>query len=430
MNPIGNGVPAPQRVRCALYTRKSTEEGLDQEFNSLDAQREAAQAYIASQQHQGWIALPERYDDGGFSGGNLDRPALKRLLQDITAGKIDAVLTYKLDRLSRSLLDFARLMEIFDKYHVAFVCITQQFNSATSMGRLVLNMLLSFAQFEREIIAERTRDKIAAARRKGKWVGGMPLLGYDIDPQGSKLRINESEAARVRAIFALYLEYQALGPVVRELDRRGWRTKRWRTRRGRFRGGRAFTRNTLRQLLRNVTYLGHLRYRQEVHPGEQGAIVDAATWQQVQTLLAAQRQEQGARLPGGALLQRLLRCGACGCAMTGSQTRRGTRRYRYYVCRQAQKRGWQTCPAPSLAAGPIEDLVVRQLQALAPGVTPEEFMTIWQALPPSEQARVLGRLVERVNYEAVAQKVSIAFRPDAGTVLAEELARSTTEANS
>jgi site-specific DNA recombinase len=180
-------------------------------------------------------------------------------------------------------------------------------------------------------------------------------------------------------------------PVLRELDRRGWRTKRWRTRKGRFRGGRAFTRNTLRQLLRNVTYRGHLRYRHEVHPGEQDAIVDAATWQQVQTLLEAKRQEQGARLPGGALLQRLLRCGACGCAMTGSQTRRGTRRYRYYVCRQAQKRGWQTCPAPSLAAGPIEDLVVRQLQALAPGITPEEFMTIWQALPPSPTLRRLRR---------------------------------------
>jgi len=428
MNPIRNGVPALQVVRCAIYTRKSTEEGLDQEFNSLDAQREAAQAYIVSQQQQGWLALPQRYDDGGFSGGNLDRPALKRLLQDITAGTIDAVLVYKLDRLSRSLLDFARLMEIFENSHVSFVSITQEFNSATSMGRLVLNMLLSFAQFEREIIAERTRDKIAAARRKGKWVGGMPLLGYDIDPKGSKLRVNHTEAARVRAIFALYLEYQALWPVLRELDRRGWRTKRWRTRKGRFRGGRAFTRNTLRQLLRNVTYLGHLRYRQEVHPGEHDAIVDAATWQQVQTLLEAQRQEQGARLPGGALLQRLLRCGACGCAMTSSQTRKGTRRYRYYVCRQAQQRGWQTCPAPSLAAGPIEDLVVRHIQELVPAVAPEEFMTVWQALPPSEQARVLGRLLERVSYEAAQQTVSIAFRPDAGTALAEELARSTAEA--
>src|SRR5262249_2634247 len=225
-----------------------------------------------------WIGLPQRYDDGGFSGGNLERPALKRLLADITTGKIDAVLIYKLDRLSRSLLDFARIMEIFEKHQVAFVSITQQFNSATSMGRLVLHMLLSFAQFERELIAERTRDKIAAARRKGKWVGGMPLLGYDIDPRGSKLRVHDAEAARVRAIFALYLEYQALGPVARELDRRGWRSKRWRTRKGRLRGGRAFTRNTLRQLLRNVTYVGRIRYRHEVHAGEQDALVDPSTW--------------------------------------------------------------------------------------------------------------------------------------------------------
>jgi site-specific DNA recombinase len=429
MNPIRNGVPAATTVRCAIYTRKSTEEGLDQEFNSLDAQREAAEAYRASQQHQGWICLPERYDDGGFSGGNLDRPALKRLLQDITAGKIDAVLVYKIDRLSRSLLDFARIMEIFDKYHVAFVSVTQQFNSATSMGRLVLNMLLSFAQFERELIAERTRDKIAAARRKGKWVGGMPLLGYDVDPRGSKLRVNEAEAARVRAIFALYLEYQALLPVVRELDRRGWRTKRWRTRKGHTRGGRAFTRNTLRQLLSNVTYLGHIRYRQEVHPGEHRALVDSDTWHQVQTLLQAQRYHHGARRPGSALLQRLLRCGSCGCAMMSSHSTKGTRRYRYYVCRQAQKRGWQTCPAPSLPAGPIEDLVVKQIQPLAPAVTPEAFVAVWQALPLAEQARVLQRLVERVDYDAVQQTVSIAFRPDAGTALVEELARVAPETN-
>jgi site-specific DNA recombinase len=296
------------------------------------------------------------------------------------------------------------------------------------MGRLVLNMLLSFAQFEREIIAERTRDKIAASRRKGKWVGGMPLLGYDIDPQGSKLRVNDAEAARVRAIFALYLEYQALGPVIRELDRRRWRTKRWRTRKGHFRGGRAFTCNTLRQLLGNVTYLGHIRYRQEVHPAEHAAIVDLSTWQQVQTLLQAKRPDQAARLPGGALLQRRLHCGACGCPMTSSQTRKGTRHYRYYVCRQAQQRGWQTCPAPSLAAGPIEDLVVQHVQELAPAVAPEAFRTVWQALPPSEQARILGRLVEQVTYEAAQQTVSIAFRPDAGTALAEELAQCTAEA--
>src|SRR5690242_16396431 len=184
-------------VRCAIYTRKSTEEGLEQEFNSLDAQRESAQAYIASQQQEGWVCLPDRYDDGGFTGGNTERPALQRLLADIADGKIDAVVIYKIDRLSRSLLDFAKMMDLFEAHRVSLVSVTQQFNSGTSMGRLVLNVLLSFAQFEREIIADRARDKIAPARRKGKWAGGYPLLGYDVDPKGGRLLVNEEEAARV-----------------------------------------------------------------------------------------------------------------------------------------------------------------------------------------------------------------------------------------
>src|SRR5499425_2189641 len=194
-------------LRCAIYTRKSTEEGLDQDFNSLDAQREAAEAYIHSQAHAGWTALPARYDDGGYSGSNLDRPALQRLLADIQAGQIDCVLTHRVDRLSRSLLDFARLMETFEQHHVAFVSVTQHFHSGTSMGRLVLNVLLSFAQFERELIAERTRDKMAAARRTGKWAGGLPVLGYDVDESSKKLMINEEEAVRVRGIFVLYLQH-------------------------------------------------------------------------------------------------------------------------------------------------------------------------------------------------------------------------------
>src|SRR6202142_2100722 len=214
-----------QKVRCAIYTRKSTEEGLEQAFNSLDAQRESADAYIASQQQEGWTCLPERYDDGGFTGGNMERPALQRLLADIQAGRIDCVVIYKVDRLSRSLLDFARLMETFEQHQVSFVSVTQLFNTATSMGRLVLNVLLSFAQFEREIIAERTRDKIAATRRKGKWAGGRPLLGFDVDPRGGRLLVNADEAERVRAIFALYLEHEALLPVVQELERRGWANK-------------------------------------------------------------------------------------------------------------------------------------------------------------------------------------------------------------
>src|SRR5262245_2012527 len=235
-----NGKASVSRIRCAIYTRKSTEEGLEQEFNSLDAQRESGEAYIKSQSSEGWECLADRYADGGFTGGNMDRPALRRLLADIEASKVDCVVCYKVDRLSRSLLDFARLMETFDKHSVSFVAVTQQINTATSMGRLMLNVLMSFAQFEREIISERTRDKIAAARRKGKWAGGHPLLGYDIDPQRFKLIVNQDEARRVRTIFELYLEHQALIPVVQELGRRRWLNKRWTTRKGRERGGKAF----------------------------------------------------------------------------------------------------------------------------------------------------------------------------------------------
>ncbi|HEV3446708.1 MAG TPA: recombinase family protein, partial [Gemmataceae bacterium] len=359
---------AVKTVRCAIYTRKSTEERTEQEFTSLQAQREAGEAYIKSQASEGWICLPEHYDDGGFSGGDMDRPALARLLADIEAAKIDAVITYKVDRFSRSLLDFAKMMVIFERRQVAFVSVTQQFNTATSMGRLILNVLLSFAQFEREIISERTRDKIAAARRKGKWSGGHPLLGYDVDPHTRKLLVNEAEAARVREIFQLYLEHQALMPVLAELERCGWRNKRWQTRKGQARGGRPFTKPRLYELLRNVVYVGKVRYKQEVHPGEHAAIVDPVLWQQVQDLLSAHGSGSSrlGRRSSGALLGGLLRCQPCGCAMTPAQTaRNGGKRYRYYVCTAAQRQGWGNCPSKALPAAAVEDFVIEQLRALA-----------------------------------------------------------------
>jgi site-specific DNA recombinase len=354
-------------VRCAVYTRKSTEEGLEQEFNSLDAQREAAEAYVRSQQHEGWALLPDRYDDGGYTGGNMERPALKQLMADIEGGRIDCVVIYKVDRLSRSLLDFARLMETFERHRVSFVSVTQQFNTATSMGRLILNVLLSFAQFEREIIAERTRDKIAATRRKGKWAGGRPLLGYDVDPRGSKLLVNPDEAEQVREIFRLYLEHEALLPVVQELERRGWRNKRWQTRKGHQRGGQPFTKTGLHRLLTNVTYAGRVRYKSEVHPGEHPAIVAPEVFDRVQTKLREGARTAGApaRNQFGALLKGLLRCAACGCAMTPAHSTKGAKRYRYYVCTRAQKRGWDQCPSKSVPAGQIEDLVVRRVRAAA-----------------------------------------------------------------
>src|SRR5437879_4515481 len=322
----------PAAIRCAIYTRKSTEVGLEQDFNSLDAQREACLAYIQSQRHEGWKCLPQRYDDGGFTGGHMDRPALKRLLADDEAGRIDCVVTYKSDRLSRSLLDFARIIGIFEKHHVSFVSITQQFNSATSMGRLVLNVLLSFAQFEREIISERTRDKIAATRRKGKWSGGFPVLGYDVDKEVLRLVVNPKEAARVRAIFDLYLKHQGLLPVVRELERRGLRTKAWVTRKGRKMGGKLFTKTNLHKLLTNATYAGKLRYKTELHNGEHPAIVDPLKWQKVQELLHG-NHHGGAPLTrngSGAILKGLLHCRPCGCAMTPTHATKGGKRYRYY----------------------------------------------------------------------------------------------------
>jgi site-specific DNA recombinase len=387
-------------VRCAIYTRKSTEEGLEQEFNSLDAQRESAEAFIRSQAHEGWTCLPERYDDGGFTGGNMQRPALQRLLADIAEGKIDVVIAYKVDRLSRSLLDFAKMMETFEQHSVSFVSVTQQFNTATSMGRLVLNVLLSFAQFEREIIAERTRDKMAATRRKGKWSGGTPVLGYDLDSRGRRLHVNDEEAIRVRAIFALYLEHQALLPVVQELARRSWVGKCWQTRHGRQRGGRPFTKTSLYRLLTNVLYAGKLRYKEEIHDGEQSALIDADTFGRVQALLRSHGPELGPPSVQRftALLKGLLRCVPCDCAMTPAHTtRKGGLRYRYYTCVHAQKNGWQSCPSQSIPAQPIEQLVVEQIQRL--GRDPLVLEQLLTSVRQQDDARVAEWEGEKVGLE-------------------------------
>ena len=274
-------------------------------------------------------------------------------------------MVYKVDRLSRSLLDFARMMETFEKHRVSFVSVTQQFNTASSMGRLILNVLLSFAQFEREMISERTRDKIAAARRKGKWVGGMPLLGYDV--VDTKLVVEPDEAEQVRQIFALYLDHDGLIPVVEELERRGWRTKRWTTRKGPQRGGRPFDKNSLWHLLTNITYIGKLRYKDEVHDGEHEAIIGDDLWQRVQSKLQRNGRTGGAAVRNrfGAILKGLIHCVPCGCAMSPTHaTKDGTKRYRYYVCQSAQKRGWQSCPSQSIPAGEIERFVVEQIKGI------------------------------------------------------------------
>jgi site-specific DNA recombinase len=397
-------------VRCAIYTRKSTEEGLDQEFNSLDAQREAAEAYVRSQAHEGWVCLRERYDDGGFTGGNMERPALQRLLNDIKAGKIDVVVTYKVDRLSRSLLDFAKMMAVFEEHRVSFVSVTQQFHTATSMGRLILNVLLSFAQFEREMIAERTRDKIAATRRKGRWCGGMPILGYDIDRHSVKLVVNEEEAARVRTIFALYLKQRGLMATVEELARRGWHNKRWLTRKGRSCGGQPFVKTSLAKLLSNVTYVGKVKYKDEVHAGEHQAIVDETLWQRVQDLLNDNRTSGKGTVPkpSDALLKGLLYCAACGRAMTPTYAcRNGAKRYRYYICSGVLKRGRQSCPTRLVPAGAIEQFVIDQIRQQAIPTGTAAIGSEWERLPPAQRAVHLQRLLERVEYNGVAGEVTI-----------------------
>lgn len=390
------------RTRCAIYTRKSTSEGLDQEFNSLDAQREAATAFVASQRHEGWIVADQRYDDGGYTGGNTDRPGLQRLMADIELGNIDCVVVYKVDRLSRSLRDFLLLMETFEKHGVMFVSVTQAFNTATSMGRLMLNVLLSFAQFEREMVSERTRDKMGAARRKGMWVGGRPVLGYDVE--GTRLVINDSEAEMVRAIFQLYQDLGSLIPVVHELGQRGWSNKQWKGR-----GGRPFTKGALHRLLTNVTYAGKVLYDKQLFDGQHQPIIDTNTWRRTQSQLAENAQSGGAsaRNQFGALLKGLLYCAACNCAMTPTHsTKNKTRRYRYYRCVNSQQRGRQACPWPSIRAHDIEQVVLGQIRQI--GSDPATVEEIWgyvrtqierHTAALNAEQRVLARQLSQANTE-------------------------------
>src|SRR3954464_7957960 len=276
----------PKQVRCAIYTRVSTEQGLEQDFNSLHAQYDAAQAYIRSQAHAGWSLLRGKYDDGGFSGGHTDRPALQRLLADVGAGRVDVIVVYKVDRLTRSLADFAKLVELFDKHDVSFVSVTQQFNTTTSMGRLTLNVLLSFAQFEREVTSERIRDKISASKRKGLWVGGMAPLGYDTKKR--KITVNEVEAERVRAIFRSYLKAGSLNLLMADLRKRDITSKVRTLKTGEAVGGIPFTRGPLVHLLRNRFYVGEVSFKGEVLQGEQTPIVDRALFDAVQAKLDQQ----------------------------------------------------------------------------------------------------------------------------------------------
>jgi site-specific DNA recombinase len=398
-----------RKVRCAIYCRKSSEEGLDQAFNSLHAQRESCLNYVLSQAHEGWLPLDGEYNDPGFSGGTLERPALQRLLRDVEARRIDVVVTYKLDRLSRSLTDFVKLIELFDKNDVTFVSVTQQFNTTTSMGRLTLNILLSFAQFERELASERIKDKFLASRKRGLWMGGHAPLGYDVRER--KLVINDAEASLVRHIFQRLLQVGSATKLVRELDAAGHRTKR----------GKPFDKGIVYKLLHNPIYTGRVTHKQAVYDGQHESIVDRGTWDKVHTILAenAHRRASRTRAATPALLKGLI-FGPDARAMVPSHTRRRGRLYRFYRTTTALKLGHDACPIRSVPAGDVEAAVIGQIRALlrAPevvvrvwraayledqGIDEREVVEalqrldpLWDQLFPVEQARILQLLVARV----------------------------------
>jgi DNA invertase Pin-like site-specific DNA recombinase len=351
-------------TRCAIYTRKSTEEGLDQEFNSLDAQREACAAYVMSQRHEGWALLPDYYDDGGFTGGNMDRPGLKRLLADVRAGKIDVIVVYKVDRLTRALSDFARIVEILDGAGASFVSITQSFNTTTSMGRLTLNVLLSFAQFEREVIAERVRDKIAASKRKGMWMGGPVPLGYDVVER--KLIPNPAEAETVRHIMRRYIEVGSVRALMDVLKREGVCSKPQIMRDGRTRGGIPFVRGPLYCLLKNPIYIGRIPHRKASYPGQHEAIVPQDLWEEVQALLAKNGAERkfGTNAAEPSLLAGMISDGE-GRVLTPSHANKNGRRYRYYTSPRKLGEGEAaSLPPTRIPAGEIEKLVIAGIIAL------------------------------------------------------------------
>jgi DNA invertase Pin-like site-specific DNA recombinase len=424
--------PMVRKLRCAVYTRKSSEEGLDMEFNSLDAQREACEAYVASQRSEGWVLVPDRYDDGGISGATLERPALKRLLCNVEAGLIDVVVVYKIDRLSRALTDFSRLVELFEANSVTFVSVTQSFNTTTSMGRLTLNILLSFAQFEREVIGERIRDKFAASRRKGMWMGGNVPLGYRVENR--KLVIDEDAAKTVRMIFERFLRIGSATILARTLHADGVRS----------RSGKPMDKGYLYKLLCNRVYIGEAVHKGTSYPGEHKPIISRDLWDKVRSIIGENPNKRAgqSRRQTPALLKGLI-FAPNGYAMSPSHTRKKGKLYRYYVTVSVTKLGPETCPVRRLPAGEIEAAVVDQLRVLL--VSPEiivktwmaaraedceitetavrdalvNFDLLWNELFPAEQARIVQLLVERVDVDV--DHLSIRLRTNGLASLVSEL---------
>ena len=384
-------------LRCAIYTRKSHEEGLEQEFNSLDAQRESAEAYIESQKLLGWRLLPDRYDDGGYSGGTMERPALQRLLADIDAGKVDVIVVYKIDRLSRALLDFTRMIDMFNEAQVCFVSVTQQISTTDSTGRMMLNVLMTFAQYEREVIAERIRDKVAAAKRRGKYCGGVPILGYDVDRENKKLMVNSEEAKVVQYIFRRFIQLGSAKKMGRELNEQGYRTKSWTTKKGRVRKGIKWNTGHVYRLLNNRAYIGEVAHKGESYPGEQAGIIDRQTWDKVQAILSDNKpvKVSMARTKMVALLKGVIRCGHCGCSMGPTYTRKNDRQYTYYICEKDAKRAVSRCPLKRVPAGDIEKAVIEQLGAVfrTPTLVAKTYFAA-REIESSEKDRLIRQKVQ------------------------------------
>jgi site-specific DNA recombinase len=410
-----------RRMRCAVYTRKSSEEGLDQEYNSIDAQRDAGHAYIASQRAEGWIAVADDYDDPAFSGGNMERPALKRLMDDIEAGKIDVIVIYKIDRLTRSLADFSKMVEVFERQGVSFVSVTQQFNTTTSMGRLMLNVLLSFAQFEREVTGERIRDKIAASKRKGMWMGGIPPIGYDV--ANRRLIPNEAEAKTIAHIFQRFVELGSTTKLVKELRLDGVTSKAWTTQDGKVREGKPIDKGLIYKVLNNRTYLGELRHKELWYQAEHPPIITKSCWDGAHAILSTNGRVRATttRAKTQYLLKGIV-FGSDGRAMSPFQTaKQNGRRYRYYVPQRDIKEhagasGLPRMPAAELESAVLEQLrghlrspdVVRDVLPQAQKYDPtldEAIVTVamkrlddvWDQLFPAEQMRIVRLLVRQVN---------------------------------
>ena len=413
---------AAHRLRCAVYTRKSSEEGLDQAFNSLDAQHEACEAYIKSQAGEGWQLIRTRYDDGGFSGGTMDRPALQRLLADIEARKVDTVVVYKVDRLTRSLADFAKIVEVFDAHGVSFVSVTQQFNTTTSMGRLTLNMLLSFAQFEREVTGERIRDKIATSKKKGMWMGGFVPLGYDVNDRS--LVINEVEAETVRTVFQLYLKHGTVRCVKEEADRLGLTTKARTVADGKMRGGRPLSRGYIYKLLNNPIYIGRIAHKGATYDGQHTAIVDTDTWGAVQASLAqnAHERRSGGLAADPSLLAGLIRDDRGNRLSPSHATKKGVR-YRYYVSQAVlQRRDVEAGSVIRVPAREIEDLVTARIAALLndPGQMIDQLGV---PLSPCDQKRLIaaaGKTAKRLPPMTAAEQRAFLLRVVTGIIVEEK----------